>query len=75
MPLYDFHCTACNADFEEIVRGDADSPACPECGSKATERRISMPAPLKTGAFPFKVGPVRPLSYGGGPSCASCSKK
>ncbi|MBQ7608407.1 MAG: zinc ribbon domain-containing protein [Desulfovibrionaceae bacterium] len=75
MPLYDFHCTACDADFEEIVKENADNPLCPSCGSRATERKIAMPAPLKTGAFPFKVGPVRPMSMGGGPSCASCSKK
>lgn len=60
MPMYDFYCPACRTDFEELVFGD-DAPLCPHCGSPATERRVSAPSPLKTGAFPFKPGPVRPM--------------
>ncbi|MFR8275133.1 MAG: FmdB family zinc ribbon protein [Desulfovibrio fairfieldensis] len=61
MPMYDFLCTACGEKFEELVAGDGASPACPKCGSNATERQMSVPSPLKTGAFPFKPGPVRPM--------------
>ena len=58
MPMYDFLCTACGEKFEELVAGDGASPACPKCGSHATERQMSVPSPLKTGAFPFKPGPA-----------------
>ncbi|MSS26663.1 zinc ribbon domain-containing protein [Desulfovibrio sp. PG-178-WT-4] len=69
MPMYDFLCTACGEKFEELVlNGEAASPACPQCGSTATERQMSAPSPLKTGAFPFKPGPVRPMGTGM-PSC------
>lgn len=72
MPMFEFGCRACGEVFEELVRGgEAPAPACPKCGSGDTERRLSAPAPLKTGAFPFKPGPVRPLGTGG-PSCGSC---
>lgn len=69
MPMYDFLCTACGNKFEELVYDQAP-PACPQCGSQATERLMSVPSPLKTGAFPFKPGPVRPMGQGM-PSCGA----
>ncbi|MDE7241946.1 zinc ribbon domain-containing protein [Desulfovibrio sp.] len=72
MPMFEFCCRACGEVFEELLRaGDTAAPACPKCGAAETERRLSVPAPLKTGAFPFKPGPVRPLGTGG-PSCGTC---
>ena len=73
MPMFEFYCRACGEVFEELLlSGDAACPACPACGAAETERRISAPAPLKTGAFPFKPGPVRPLGTGGPSSCGAC---
>ena len=69
MPMYDFVCTACGHTFEDLVSGEA-TPPCPRCGA-ATERQVSAPSPLKTGAFPFKPGPGRPMGQGRPPSCAS----
>jgi len=77
MPMFDFECPSCGNVFEELVFED-EIPACPKCGA-ATEKRVSAPSPLKTGAFPFKIGPVHPgfkamqqnaSSCGG--SCSSC---
>jgi len=70
MPMYDFVCTACGTKFEDLVFGN-ETPACPSCGSAATERQMSAPSPLKTGAFPFKPGPVRPMGSGMPASCAA----
>ena len=44
MPMFDFHCTACAADFEALVRGDA-IPVCPHCQSAALEKRVSRISP------------------------------
>jgi len=44
MPLYDFHCRACGADFERLVRGDT-LPGCPHCHATPVERRVSRVAP------------------------------
>lgn len=44
MPLYDFHCSACDKQFELLVRS-ADVPACPECGTSQIKRLISAIAP------------------------------
>lgn len=69
MPMYDFVCTACGHKFEDLVFG-SDTPACPQCGS-AAERQMSAPSPLKTGAFPYKPGPVRPMGKGMPSACGS----
>ena len=46
MPIYDYHCRACQAGFELLVRGSsATPPACPHCGSTELERQLSRVAP------------------------------
>jgi putative FmdB family regulatory protein len=69
MPMFDFVCAACGAKFEDLVRGDTP-PVCPRCGAADTTRQLSAPSPLKTGAFPFKPGPPRPMGRGM-PSCGA----
>ncbi|MFM2059382.1 MAG: hypothetical protein RLY71_3767 [Pseudomonadota bacterium] len=44
MPIYDYRCSACAADFELLVRASS-VPACPQCGSTALERAVSRIAP------------------------------
>lgn len=44
MPLYDFRCDACLAEFELLVRGSTP-PACPQCGSTQLQRCVSLTAP------------------------------
>ena len=70
MPMYDFYCTACSHEFEDMTSPEAACPPCPQCGSTETERLVCAPS-LKKGAMPFKVGPVRPMPpkplRGGGP--------
>ncbi len=46
MPMFDFVCTACQHQFETLVRGSS-VPACPACGSTALEKQIALPA-IKT---------------------------
>jgi putative FmdB family regulatory protein len=40
MPLYDYRCKACGAEFEALVRPPA-APACPTCASPDLERLLS----------------------------------
>jgi putative FmdB family regulatory protein len=40
MPLYDFHCRTCGAEFEALVRPPA-APECPDCHGIDLERLIS----------------------------------
>jgi putative FmdB family regulatory protein len=44
MPLYDYHCKACAAEFELLVRAST-APTCPHCGSTELERAVSRIAP------------------------------
>lgn len=40
MPLYDFRCRACDAQFEALVR-EGHEPVCRSCGSADLERLMS----------------------------------
>ena len=76
MPMYDFFCSDCQKTFEELSSPNVNPP-CPHCGGEKVERNISAPSPLKTGAFPYKVGPVHPIANkmakaGGGCAGGGC---
>ena len=49
MPLYDYACSGCQAEFELLVR-NGESLACPQCGSDKLERQLSAPAAHVAGA-------------------------
>ncbi len=56
MPTFDFTCTACKTVFEKTVAfGSKTKPACPECGSKKTEKMISMPSVVFKGSGFYKT--------------------
>jgi putative FmdB family regulatory protein len=40
MPIYEYHCTECSADFELLVQGSQE-PHCPKCESAALEKKWS----------------------------------
>jgi len=44
MPLYDYRCKACRAEFELLVRAGT-APVCPQCGTTELERAVSRIAP------------------------------
>jgi putative FmdB family regulatory protein len=41
MPLFEYACTACEHEFEALVRGN-HAPQCPSCHSQSLERRQSV---------------------------------
>ncbi len=41
MPIYEYHCNSCKADFEKLVFGSNPVVACEKCGSAETEKRLS----------------------------------
>ncbi len=65
MPLYEFQCTDCKDDFEELVRSSAAvaEVKCPHCGGQHVNRKVSLFA-SKAGGGP-SLGPV--------PASSSCS--
>lgn len=43
MPIYEYKCQDCEADFEEIVSVNAEkNPHCPSCNSARTEKKLSI---------------------------------
>jgi putative FmdB family regulatory protein len=44
MPLYDYRCKTCQAEFELLVRSST-VPTCPQCASTELERAVSRIAP------------------------------
>jgi putative FmdB family regulatory protein len=43
MPIYEYRCGQCRAEFELLVRG-SESPQCPQCDSEKLERKLSVVA-------------------------------
>lgn len=66
MPIFEFHCPACNRDFEELVRsaGDTRTVACPKCGGRKVLRKIST--------FAAHSAPARPKCQIPSASCDQC---
>ena len=49
MPIYEYHCASCDADFELLIRtprAERDV-RCPECGRTRVERRVSVFTPRR----------------------------
>jgi putative FmdB family regulatory protein len=65
MPIYEYRCQSCQAEFEVLVRG-SEKPECPQCESKKLERRLSVVASPGSGG-----GDPMPMSGGmcGRPQC------
>lgn len=44
MPIYEYTCQECREKFERLVKtmDGKTNPACPSCGSKKTERAMSV---------------------------------
>ena len=43
MPIFDYHCCDCDADFELLVMGSS-IPNCPQCASQHLEKQLSRVA-------------------------------
>jgi putative FmdB family regulatory protein len=68
MPIYEFHCEKCGSDSEILVRNaDWKGTACPQCGSKRLEKKLSVFA--SAGGAEAEPAPM----CGGNPrSCGMC---
>ena len=38
MPIYEYGCETCNANFEKLMKMNAPAPVCPECGSDQVKK-------------------------------------
>jgi putative FmdB family regulatory protein len=44
MPIYEFRCEECGAEFEELIKAGGEAPACLSCGSMRVKRTFSAQA-------------------------------
>ncbi len=44
MPIYEYQCRSCQAEFELLVRSRDQQARCPHCGSTALQWLPSVPA-------------------------------
>jgi len=66
MPIFEYHCSGCGLDFEQLVRSE-DRVACPECGSSKVRKQLSVvAAPRSRGGESDDAGGC---CSGGGCSC------
>jgi putative FmdB family regulatory protein len=75
MPIYEYHCEACEDEFELLLRS-GEQPACPACQSEKLTRKFSVVAAHSSGSssdLPICGGPA-PQDCGlpqcGGGRCA-----
>lgn len=72
MPIYEFVCSKCGQEFEELILGSEEKVICPKCGSNQVTKLMSA-CKFKTGG-PIVMGSGTSNSSGGSSSgCAGCS--
>jgi putative FmdB family regulatory protein len=76
MPIYEYSCTRCGREFEEIIFKSGEAVACPSCDSRETRKLMSRCRSKMTGREPagglgMSAGGGGCSSCGGG-SCATC---
>lgn len=68
MPIYEYGCLACGAEFEKFVQTPT-AVACPSCQSDRVSRRLSVVG-VKVGARPGST--AAPMGGGGGCCGGGC---
>ncbi|HPD15465.1 MAG TPA: zinc ribbon domain-containing protein [Planctomycetota bacterium] len=70
MPIYEFHCDRCDAEFEQLFRSMESAPraTCPSCGGSRTHRKLSLFG-MSTGGRRESAPEARPSGRSG---CSSC---
>ena len=70
MPIYEFACTACNNDFEELVSMSGSTAVkCPSCGSQRTEKLLSSFQRVRVGRGDLPAAVTAAAGAGGGGCC------
>lgn len=66
MPIFEFTCQDCGADFEKLVRNSHAVIECPTCASTKIKKRFSV--------FGCKTGDRFVSSASSGAGCSGCSR-
>ncbi|MBU1248999.1 MAG: zinc ribbon domain-containing protein [Proteobacteria bacterium] len=78
MPIFEYKCKDCGAEFEELIFSETDEVACEECGSKNTGKLMSC-CGFKSGSGEGAADSgdgsqaSKPQYRGRGSGCAGCA--
>ena len=64
MPIYTYRCSACHAEFDQLVRGET-RVTCPHCQGRKLERLMSLTARPATGGKQTDLSRLGPPAGGG----------
>ena len=68
MPLYEYRCRGCEAEFELLILGET-VPACPGCSSGELDKLVSAPS-VRSGSSTLSDSACPPPEAGPcGPAC------
>ncbi len=70
MPIYEYVCGDCGAQFEEILSPSAPAPACPKCKSANTKKLMSC---CRYSSGNADAGAAKTTARSSGGGCAGCS--
>ena len=63
MPIYEYRCGKCGAEFEKLVMSSTANVDCPKCSSRKVQKKLSV----------FGMSGVE-KPFAGSSSCGSCTK-
>ena len=63
MPIHDYHCPACRAHFELLVRSGSTA-VCPHCQGTSVQKLLSPPAPQGKSAGIIRAARARAARAG-----------
>ena len=72
MPIFEYHCTTCDKDFERLVFRTDEEVDCPTCGGKDVHKLMSVCA-FKTDYHGMMSTPSSSKSSCTGCAATSCS--
>ena len=73
MPIYEYHCAACDSSFETLVQpGHHDETQCPSCNSVKISREMSVFASRGGNSEAKPNGSEAAMMRGGGCCGGSC---
>ncbi|MEM7454392.1 MAG: zinc ribbon domain-containing protein [Planctomycetota bacterium] len=73
MPLYEYHCSECDEQFELLIRGN-EKAECPKGCATELEKQLSLTATPSVSGSSLPIADPMPSS-GGGSCCSSgCGK-
>ena len=70
MPIYEYSCGDCRAEFELLIRGH-ESPECPQCGGTHLVKQFSVPAAHTGGSSSLPMCEMPPSGGCGLPQCGT----